>query len=134
MRRMGGLRQHMPLTFATMLIGAVAIAGIPPLSGFFSKDEILYRTFLSNQLLWGIGAITAVMTAFYMFRLINMTFLGQYRGPAPDAEGHGDSHGHAWHGPHESPRLMTWARSWRWRSARCLPASWACRRRSAVAT
>ncbi|MCY4602329.1 MAG: NADH-quinone oxidoreductase subunit L [Acidobacteria bacterium] len=108
MRRMGGLRQHMPLTFATMLIGAVAIAGIPPLSGFFSKDEILYRTFLSNQLLWGIGAITAVMTAFYMFRLINMTFLGQYRGPAPDAEGHGDSHGHAWHGPHESPRLMTW--------------------------
>ena len=108
MRRMGGLRQHMPLTFATMLIGAVAIAGIPPLSGFFSKDEILYRTFLSNPLLWGIGAITAVMTAFYMFRLINMTFLGQYRGPAPDAEGHGDSHGHAWHGPHESPRLMTW--------------------------
>ena len=108
MRRMGGLRQHMPLTFWTMLIGAVAIAGIPPLSGFFSKDEILYRTFLSNQLLWGIGAITAVMTAFYMFRLINMTFLGQYRGPAPDAEGHGDSHGHAWHGPHESPRLMTW--------------------------
>ena len=108
MRRMGGLREHMPLTFATMLIGAVAIAGIPPLSGFFSKDEILYRTFLSNQLLWGIGAITAVMTAFYMFRLINMTFLGQYRGPAPDAEGHGDSHGHAWHGPHESPRLMTW--------------------------
>ena len=108
MRRMGGLRQHMPLTFWTMLIGAVAIAGIPPLSGFFSKDEILYRTFLSNQLLWGIGAITAVMTAFYMFRLINMTFLGQYRGPAPDAGGHGDSHGHAWHGPHESPRLMTW--------------------------
>ncbi len=108
MRRMGGLRRHMPLTFATMLIGAVAIAGIPPLSGFFSKDEILYRTFLSNQLLWGIGAITAVMTAFYMFRLINMTFLGQYRGPAPDAGGHGDSHGHAWHGPHESPRLMTW--------------------------
>ena len=108
MRRMGGLRQHMPLTFATMLIGAVAIAGIPPLSGFFSKDEILYRTFLSNPLLWGIGAITAVMTAFYMFRLINMTFLGQYRGPVPDAEGHGDSHGHAWHGPHESPRLMTW--------------------------
>ena len=112
MRRMGGLRQHMPLTFATMLIGAVAIAGIPPLSGFFSKDEILYKTFLHSPLLWGIGAITAVMTAFYMFRLINMTFFGEYRGPAPDAAGHGgghdDGHGHAWHGPHESPRLMTW--------------------------
>ena len=108
MRRMGGLRRHMPLTFATMCIGAVAIAGIPPLSGFFSKDEILYRTFLHSPLLWGVGAITAVMTAFYMFRLINMTFFGEYRGPEPDAEGHGDAHGHAWHGPHESPRLMTW--------------------------
>ena len=84
----------------------------PPLSGFFSKDEILYKTFLHSPLLWGIGAITAVMTAFYMFRLINMTFFGEYRGPAPDAAGHGgghdDGHGHAWHGPHESPRLMTW--------------------------
>ncbi|MXY17982.1 MAG: NADH-quinone oxidoreductase subunit L [Acidobacteria bacterium] len=108
MRRMGGLRRHMPLTFATMCIGAVAIAGIPPLSGFFSKDEILYRTFLHSPLLWGLGAVTAAMTAFYMFRLINMTFFGEYRGPAPDAEGHGDGHGHAWHGPHESPRLMTW--------------------------
>ena len=108
MRRMGGLRRHMPLTFATMCIGAVAIAGIPPLSGFFSKDEILYRTFLHSPLLWGLGAVTAAMTAFYMFRLIYMTFFGEYRGPAPDAEGHGDGHGHAWHGPHESPRLMTW--------------------------
>ena len=113
MRRMGGLRQHLPVTFVTMCIGAVAIAGIPPLSGFFSKDEILYRTFLHNKLLWGIGVVTAAMTAFYMFRLINMTFFGRYRGPAPDPAGHGPGdgdaagHAHAWHGPHESPRLMT---------------------------
>ena len=113
MRRMGGLRQHLPVTFVTMCIGAVAIAGIPPLSGFFSKDEILYRTFLHSKLLWGIGVVTAAMTAFYMFRLINMTFFGRYRGPEPDAAGHGPGdgdaagHAHAWHGPHESPRLMT---------------------------
>ncbi|MXY23600.1 MAG: NADH-quinone oxidoreductase subunit L [Acidobacteria bacterium] len=119
MRRMGGLKSKMPITFWTMTIGAVAIAGIPPLSGFFSKDEILYRTFLHSPVLWGLGALTALMTAFYMFRLINMTFFGAYRGPAPDAHGgdhHGDAHGHgddgghghAWHGPHESPRVMTW--------------------------
>ena len=113
MRRMGGLKSKMPITFWTMTIGAVAIAGIPPLSGFFSKDEILYRTFLHSPILWGLGALTALMTAFYMFRLINMTFFGAYRGPAPDAHGgdHGDAHGggdgHAWHGPHESPRVMT---------------------------
>ena len=123
MRRMGGLKPYMPTTFWTMAIGAVAIAGIPPLAGFFSKDEILYRTFLHSQVLWGIGALTAVMTAFYMFRLINMTFLGRYRGPewgrpaggeaARAADGHGSGghddggHGHAWHGPHESPRTMT---------------------------
>ena len=117
MRKMGGLKSKMPITFWTMTIGAVAIAGIPPLSGFFSKDEILYRTFLHSPILWGLGALTALMTAFYMFRLINMTFFGAYRGPAPDAhgEGHGDAHGHgedgghghAWHGPHESPRVMT---------------------------
>ena len=112
MRKMGGLKSKMPITFWTMTIGAVAIAGIPPLSGFFSKDEILYRTFLHSPILWGLGALTALMTAFYMFRLINMTFFGAYRGPAPDAHGgdHGDAHGegddggqgHAWHGPHES--------------------------------
>ena len=111
MRQMGGLKRYMPITFWTMSIGAVAIAGIPPFSGFFSKDEILYRTALHSWPLWGIAAITAAMTAFYMFRLINMTFLGGYRGPswegAANKHGHGDDHGHAWHGPHESPRLMT---------------------------
>ena len=115
MRQMGGLKRHMPVTFWTMAIGAVAIAGIPPLAGFFSKDEILYRTFLHSPVLWGAGALTAAMTAFYMFRLINMTFLGGYRGPAwkhgrgkAGGQGHEDEgHGHAWRGPHESPRLMT---------------------------
>ena len=117
MRRMGGLRQYMPVTALTMAIGAVAIAGIPPFAGFFSKDEILFRTFLyhgafvPDRLLWVLGVATALMTAFYMFRLIYMTFFGAYRGPAWEHGGghgqEGEEHGHAWHGPHESPRWMT---------------------------
>ena len=124
MRRMGGLKLYMPVTFITMAIGALAIAGVPGLSGFFSKDEILYRTFLHSKLLWVLAAATAGMTAFYMFRLIFMTFFGEYRGVSwgQDGGGHGhddhaetaeadhgdDAHdAHAWHGPHESPRTMT---------------------------
>ena len=80
MRKMGGLKLHMPVTFITMFIGAIAIAGIPPFAGFFSKDEILYRTFLHSEVLWGLGVVTAAMTAFYMFRLINMTFFGSRSG------------------------------------------------------
>ena len=89
MPRMGGLRTFMPVTFRTMLVGTLAIAGIPPLSGFFSKDEILYRTFLGgslpealSRLLWVAAMATACLTAFYMFRLIYLTFFGKYRGPA----------------------------------------------------
>ena len=111
MQKMGGMKLYMPTTFITMFIGAIAIAGVPPFSGFFSKDEILYRTFLSNKWLWGLAVITAGMTAFYMFRLIFMTFFGNYRGPAWEHAGsgsdHPEEHGHAWHGPHESPSLMT---------------------------
>jgi NADH-quinone oxidoreductase subunit L len=128
MRRMGGLKKYLPVTFATMLIGTLAISGIVPFSGFFSKDEILFRAFQSNKAIWVIGIITALMTAFYMFRLMSMTFLGGYRGPAWDASGHGHAiepahevahgpagprdapagHGHGpWHGPHESPAPMT---------------------------
>jgi NADH-quinone oxidoreductase subunit L len=82
MRKMGDLRRYMPITYMTMLIGTLAIAGIPPFAGFFSKDEILFRTFLANKVIW-IGAVmTALLTAFYMFRLMSMTFLGNYRGPA----------------------------------------------------
>src|SRR6476620_10445131 len=88
MRRMGALKKHMPVTFVTMLIGTLAIAGIFPLSGFFSKDEILFRAFLANKAVWVIAVITAFMTAFYMYRLIAMTFFGQYRGPAWDHAAH----------------------------------------------
>ena len=115
MRKMGAMRLYMPVTFITMLIGTLAIAGIPPFSGFFSKDEILYRTFLESRWLWGLAAVTAGMTAFYMARLMFMTFWGEYRGPSWGGAGHGgaeheapgEGHAHAWHGPHESPRLMT---------------------------
>jgi NADH-quinone oxidoreductase subunit L len=88
MRRMGDLKKYMPITFATMMIGTLAIAGIAPLSGFFSKDEILFRAFLSNRPIWIIAVLTAFMTAFYMFRLISMTFYGGYRGPAWETASH----------------------------------------------
>ncbi len=83
MRAMGGLRTKIPITFWTMTAGVVAIAGIPPLSGFFSKDEILYQTFSSPmggaKLLWFVGLLTAGVTSFYMFRLYFLTFFGDYR-------------------------------------------------------
>src|SRR3970282_2221174 len=82
MQRLGGLKKYMPVTFVTMMIGTLAIAGIPPLAGFFSKDEILYRAFLENRALWALALVTALMTAFYMFRLMSLTFFGDYRGPA----------------------------------------------------
>jgi NADH-quinone oxidoreductase subunit L len=79
-RNMGGLRKELPITFWTFVIGAVAIAGIPPLAGFFSKDEILFETFVEgHQVLWVIGAITALLTATYMFRLVFLTFWGERR-------------------------------------------------------
>jgi NAD(P)H-quinone oxidoreductase subunit 5 len=112
MRLMGGLRKYMPITSTTFLIGCVAIAGIPPLAGFWSKDEILGVAFGSFPLLWVAGFITAGMTAFYMFRLYFLTFEGEFRGgdkalqaqllaAAGKPPGDGDGHGHASH-PHES--------------------------------
>jgi NADH-quinone oxidoreductase subunit L len=89
MRHMGGLRKYQPITFWTMLVGTLAIAGIFPFSGFFSKDEILYRAFQQNFFVWIVAVITAFMTAFYMFRLVSMTFLTPYRGPAWDTGDHG---------------------------------------------
>ena len=79
-QRMGGLKWHMPVTFITMMVGTLAIAGIPPLSGFFSKDEIFYRAFLGSPILWGVSVLTALLTAFYMYRLMALTFLGTHRG------------------------------------------------------
>jgi NADH-quinone oxidoreductase subunit L len=84
LRNMGGLKKALPITYWTFLIGALAIAGIPPLSGFFSKDEILFRTFASGRtVLWAIGLITAFLTATYMFRLVFLAFHGERRHDAP---------------------------------------------------
>jgi NADH-quinone oxidoreductase subunit L len=114
MRKMGGLRSYIPWTFLTMGIATLAIAGIPPLAGFWSKDEILLKAFQSNRAYWLVGVITAFITSFYMFRLLFMTFFGDYRGAEVDAHGnvstardaHGqDSHGHGGL-PHESPMVM----------------------------
>jgi NADH-quinone oxidoreductase subunit L len=98
MRRMGGLKQYLPITFVTMMIGTLAIAGIPPLSGFFSKDEILFRTFQHNTVIWVLAAVTALMTAFYMFRLMSMTFFSDYRGPRWEPATAGAGHEAAAHG------------------------------------
>jgi NADH-quinone oxidoreductase subunit L len=116
MRKMGGLRKYIPWTFWTMTIATFAIAGFPPLAGFFSKDEILWQAYSSEHgswVYWLIGVITAFITSFYMFRLWFMTFFGEYRGAEAashghNAHGHGqDAHGGHGHGePHESPMLM----------------------------
>ena len=112
MSRMGGLRKYMPWTFRTMAVGWLAIAGVPLLSGFFSKDEILYRTFTSSvldptlgKILWFVGAATALLTAIYMTRLMVLTFWGNERF---DWGSHKhDSHGHDdHHAPKESPTSM----------------------------
>ena len=106
MRKMGGLHSYMPWTFMTMGIATLAIAGIPPLAGFWSKDEILWKAYGASWVYWLLGVITAFITSFYMFRLMYMTFGGDYRGaPPPDAHGH-SNHGHGHGEPHESPLVM----------------------------
>jgi len=109
MRKMGGLRLYMPWTFATMGIATLAIAGIPPLAGFWSKDEILWKAYSSpygSSVYWLIGVVTAFITSFYMFRLMYLTFGGEYRSaPPPVAHAH-NSHGHGHGEPHESPWVM----------------------------
>jgi NADH-quinone oxidoreductase subunit L len=110
MRKMGGLRKKIPVTFLTMSAGTFAIAGFWPLAGYFSKDAILYRAFVSpygSWIFWAIGLFTAFLTSFYMFRQWFMTFFGEYRGE----EGHGHdehapAHGHGHGGVHESPAVM----------------------------
>jgi len=110
MRKMGGLKTYIPITFATMLIATAAIAGIPPLAGFWSKDEILWKAYEANPVYWVIGVVTAFITSFYMFRLLFMTFWGDYKGIQVDEHGHAHAtHGHGDHGhglPHESPWVM----------------------------
>src|SRR5688572_25400420 len=108
LRRMGGLRKELPVTYWTFLIGALAIAGVPLLSGFFSKDEILYRTFASGHtMLWVVGALTSLMTAFYMFRLVFLAFHGT-RGHHPQTAVAQDLSpaGHHHHHLHDAPAAM----------------------------
>src|ERR1700740_620071 len=99
MRKMGGLRSYIPWTFLTMAIATLAIAGIPPFAGFWSKDEILWQAYQTNWVYWLIGLITAFITSFYMFRLLFMTFFGEYRGVQGDDHGKVHAtHGHDAHG------------------------------------
>jgi len=134
MRRMGGLRKYMPITAATFIVGWLAIAGVPPFSGFFSKDEILLYAWAENPALWAVGLVTALLTAFYMSRQVFLVFFGEERftvevpteahdadaDTALDTEGaeaealerpdtaSAPQHAHVLHGePHESPWTMT---------------------------
>ena len=152
MRRMGGLKKYLPVTFATMFIGTLAIAGIPPFAGFFSKDEILFRAFEANKVVWVLAVVTALMTAFYMFRLVAMTFFGAYRGPAweaahshaadvktaakhgvghpadPHAHGHAAQQAHeVTHGPARCPRRPCARRRARRRRTRPRSVAWSAR-------
>src|SRR6266550_4758069 len=124
LRKMGGLKEKIPWTFWTMTAGTVAIAGIPPLAGFFSKDEILWRAYQASWTYWLIGLFTASLTSFYMFRLWFMTFTGSYRGATEEQHANAEPAGHSAHlgreqaasvvplvphghgGIHESPRVM----------------------------
>lgn len=95
-RKMGGLKKSLPVTFLTMLIGTIAISGVPPLSGFFSKDEMLGRVYEYSPALWFIGSLTSMLTAFYMFRMMLLVFWGNFRGSKEQK-----------HHLHESPKAMT---------------------------
>ena len=93
---MGGLKGKIKVTFTTMMIGTVAIAGIPPLAGFVSKDEILAHAYAHSPIFWGVGVLTAMLTSFYMFRMMYLTFYGKFRGTHEQE-----------HHLHESPPTMT---------------------------
>jgi NADH-quinone oxidoreductase subunit L len=95
-RKMGGLKKYIPVTYMTFLLGTIAISGIPPFSGFFSKDEILAHAFAANPIFWVLGVIGSLMTTFYMFRLFYLTFFGTFRGTEEQK-----------HHLHESPKTMT---------------------------
>ncbi len=103
-RHMGGLKKHLPVTYWTFLIASIAIAGVPLLSGFFSKDEILFEAFThGHYLLWGMGALTSLLTATYMFRLVHLTFHGEERFAGASA-----AHAHGAH-LHDAPAPMAFA-------------------------
>ena len=95
-RRMGGLKSKMPITFITFMLGTIAIAGIPPFAGFFSKDEILASLYHHDPVMWGLAIVGSALTSFYMFRVFILTFYGEFRGTEKQA-----------HHLHESPMTMT---------------------------
>ena len=95
-RRMGGLKSKMPITFITFMLGTIAIAGIPPFAGFFSKDEILASLYHHDPIMWGLAIVGSALTSFYMFRVFILTFYGEFRGTEKQA-----------HHLHESPITMT---------------------------
>ncbi|MHA6246869.1 NADH-quinone oxidoreductase subunit L [Pontibacter sp. CAU 1760] len=95
-RKMGGLRKYLPITFLTFLIGTLAISGIPPFAGFFSKDELLAHVYEHSKVMWALGMLASFMTSFYMFRLVFLTFFGTFRGTEEQR-----------HHLHESPASMT---------------------------
>ncbi len=95
-RRMGGLKSHLPITHITFLIGTIAISGIPPLAGFFSKDQIIAVAFEENMIMFVLASVVSALTAFYMFRLYFLTFRGSFRGTHEQE-----------HHLHESPKVMT---------------------------
>jgi NADH-quinone oxidoreductase subunit L len=106
LRRMGGLKHDLPLTYWTFLIGAIAISGVPGFAGFFSKDEILAKTFTSGHtLLWTVGLLTSLLTAIYMFRVVYLAFHGTRHQEAPAAPAHGAPARHAGH-LHDAPPAM----------------------------
>ena len=107
MRRMGGLRLVMPITAATFIVGWLAIAGVPPFAGFWSKDEILLYAYDNNPALWVVGLVTAVITAFYMSRQVFMVFFGERHWDDAIEDSESDSVDHHGVEPHESPWLMT---------------------------
>src|ERR1017187_6239494 len=108
MRKMGGLKKYMPITFWCYLIGMLALAGVPPFAGFFSKDEVLLATFQRNKFAWGLSTFAAFLTAFYMTRQMFMVFAGKWRG---GEHGHGheahEDHEHG-HGHHVEPHEVPW--------------------------
>jgi NADH-quinone oxidoreductase subunit L len=107
MKRMGALRKWMPITSGTFIVGWLAIAGVPPFSGFWSKDDILLGAWEKNRLLWLIGLITALMTAYYMSRQVFLVFYGGERWKAAHEPAAADAHGaHGDFKPHESPPTM----------------------------
>ena len=104
-KKMGGLRRYMPITSVTFIIAWLSIAGVPPFSGFFSKGDVLSAAFVKSPVLWAVGALTAVLTAYYMGREVYLVFFGDKRWPAPSGD---SAHGHGHGGEPAEPSWVMW--------------------------